>query len=136
MKKKSYVPPFGKVFAISLILLLIGISGLAFIVFFFRPTLGPRWLFFFFLTTAGSGAALPASFLLQRRLATQHVPMSVLIREALWFGIFLDLLAWLQIGRIMTSLAIVLLGGGLILLEVFIRMAEKATFHADPTADA
>jgi hypothetical protein len=62
--------------------------------------------------------------------------MSVLIREALWFGIFLDLLAWLQIGRIMTNLAILLIGGGLILLEVFIRMAENATFHADPTSDA
>jgi hypothetical protein len=84
---------------------------------------------------AGTGIALPAVYIVQRRLAKQYIPAKVLIREGLFFGIYLDLLAWLQIGRIATNLVIFLLAGGLILLEYFLRMAEKATFKADEYSD-
>lgn len=135
MAHKSFLPPFGKIFLTSLLLSILGLGGLAFILISMEPTLWPRWLFYFFLTMAGTGIMLPAAYLLQRRLAKQYVPARVLIREGLLFGIFLDLLAWLQIGRIASNLVIVLLAGGLILLEVFLRMAEKATFRADEYAD-
>jgi len=114
---------------------LIGLGGLAFIFYTLEPTLGPRWLFFLFLTLAGTGIVLPFIYIIQRRAAKQTVPARVIIREALLFGVFLDLLAWLQIGRIASNLVIVLLAGGLVLLEVFLRMAEKATFKADESAD-
>lgn len=112
-----------------------GLSGLVFILITLEPTLWPRWLFYFFLTMAGTGIALPVAFILQRRLAKQYVPARVLIREGLLFGIYLDLLAWLQIGRIATNLVVFLLAGGMILLEYFLRMAEKATFRADEYSD-
>ena len=92
-------------------------------------------MFFFFLTLAGTGLALPLVYLVQRRISTQYVPPSVLIREALLFGVFLDVLAWLQIGRIANNLIILLLAGGLVLFEIFLRIAERATFKADEYAD-
>jgi len=129
------VPPFGKLFLISLILTFLGMGGLAFIIFTLQPTLGPRWLFFFFLTLAGSGLGLPFAYLIQRRVASKYVPAKVLIREALLIGIFADLLAWLQIGRIASELVVLLLAAGLALLEFFLRLAEKATFKADEYAE-
>jgi magnesium-transporting ATPase (P-type) len=135
MARKSYLPPFGKIFTTSLMLSILGLGGLAFILITLEPTLWPRWLFYFFLTMAGTGVALPAAYIIQRRLAKQYVPAKVLIREGLLFGIYLDLLAWLQIGRIASNLVIFLLAGGMILLEIFLRMAEKATFRADEYSD-
>jgi hypothetical protein len=119
----------------SLVLTGLGGFGLFFIFLFLEPTLGPRWLFFFFLTLAAAGIALPLVYLVQRRLAKQYVPSRILVREAILFSIFIDLLAWMQIGRIISNLIILILAGGLILLEVFLRMAEKATFKADEYAD-
>jgi uncharacterized membrane protein YhaH (DUF805 family) len=131
MKRRSYLPPFGKLFLTSLILGLIGLAGLVFVIFFSEPTLGPRWLFFFFLTLFCSGIALPAAYIVQRRLAKQNVPVNVLLREAILFSIFIDLCAWLQLGRIISNLIILILAAGFILLEVFLRMAEKATFKPE-----
>ncbi|MDP2964543.1 MAG: hypothetical protein Q8N39_00740 [Pelolinea sp.] len=135
MAHKSYLPPFGKIFITSLLLSIMGLGGLAFIFIALEPTLWPRWMFYLFLTMAGTGLALPAAYIIQRRLAKQYVPARVLIREGLFFGIYLDLLAWLQIGRITSNLVIFFLAGGMILLEVFLRMAEKATFRADEFSD-
>lgn len=119
----------------SLMLNIVGLGGLAFILLTLEPTLGPRWLFFFFLTIAGAGIALPAAYLIQRRVARQYVPAKVIIREAILFGVFLDLIAWLRIGRVISNLIILLVAGGLTLLEIFLRMAEKATFKADEYSD-
>ena len=135
MKYRSFVPNFGKIFLTSLILVVLGAGGLIFIVFFSEPTLGPRWLFFFFLTNCATGLALPVTYIMQRRLAKQYVPISVLLREAILFAIFVDLLFWLQLGRILSNLMILILAGGFILLEFFLRMAEKATFQPESQDD-
>ena len=135
MKYRSFVPNFGKIFLTSLVLMVLGAGGLIFIVFFSEPTLGPRLLFFFFLTIGTTGLALPFSYIIQRRLAKQYVPVSVLLREAILFGIFVDLLTWLQLGRILSNLMILILAGGFFLLEFFLRMAEKATFQPESQDD-
>ena len=129
--RKSYLPPFGKILISSIFLTILGGGGLAFIFQFLEPTLGPRWLLFFFLTIIGAGMALPISFLIQRRFSNQVVSGKVLIREATLFGIFLSLLAWLQLGRILTNLIILIIAAGFVLLEILLRMAEKATFNAE-----
>jgi len=104
---------------------------LAFIFIFSEPTLGPRWMFFFFLTIIGAGITLPFSYLIQRRFANRVVPGKVLIREAIFFGIFFALIAWLQLGRILTNMTVLIMAIGFVLLEMLLRMAENATFKAD-----
>ena len=134
MNYRSFLPPFGKIFITSLILSLLGGIGLLSIILFMEPTLGPRWLFFFFLTIFSTGLALPLAYIIQRRLAKQYVPPSVLVREALLFSIFIDLVTWMQLGRIISNLIIFILAAGFVLLEVFLRMAEKATFKPDESS--
>lgn len=129
------MPSFGKILLTSLLLAVAGLSGLVFIFLTLEPTLGPRWLFFFFLTMAVSGIAMPIVYVIQRRSARQYVPAQVIVRESILVGIFFDLLAWLQIGRIASNMIIMLLAGGIILTEILLRMAEKATFKADEYAD-
>ena len=115
----------------TLFLVVIGGSGLAFTLFMLEPRLGPRWLFFFFLVIFGAGLALPGSFIIQRRFAKDYVPSRVLVREAILFGVFLAVLAWLQLGRILTNLIIAIIGVGFLLLEMLLRMAEKSAFNPD-----
>jgi hypothetical protein len=88
-------------------------------------------MFFFFITIFGAGIALPMSYLIQRRFASQFVSGRVLIREAILFGVFLSLAAWLQLGRILSNLIVVVIAIGFLLLEMLLRMAEKATFKVD-----
>ena len=130
MNRNSYLPPFGKIFFTSVILLIIGGSGLVYLVWLLEPRLGPRWLMYFFLTAAGTGFALPIVYIFQRRMAKARVDAAVLVRESILFAVFLDLLLWMQIGRILSNLIIFFLACGLVLLEIFLRMAEKATFDA------
>ena len=134
--RKSYLPPFGKILISSIFLTILGGGGLAFIFMFLKPTLGPRWMFFFFLLIIGAGVALPFCYLIQRRFASQVIPEKVLIREAILFGVFLTLVAWLQLGRILTNLTIVIISIGFVLLEMLLRMAEKATFMADENVES
>ena len=136
MMRKSYLPPFGKILISAIFLTILGGGGLAFIFIFLEPTLGPRWMFFFFITIIGAGIALPISFLIQRRFANQVVPWKVIIREAILFGIFLALTSWLQLGRILTNLTTVIIAVGFMLLEMLLRMAEKATFKADENVES
>ena len=129
--RKSFLPPFGKILSTSLLLSFLGGGGLAFIIIFFEPTLGPRWMFFFFLIIFASGIALPGSFIIQRRFAKDFVPSRVLVREAILFGVYLSLLAWLQLGRVLTNLIIAIIGVGFLLFEMLLRMAEKAAFNPE-----
>ena len=93
-------------------------------------------MFFFFLSIIGAGIALPFCYLIQRRFANQVVAGKVLIREAILFGVFLALVAWLQLGRVLTNLIIVIIAIGFVLLEMLLRMAEKATFKAGENVES
>ena len=133
--KNPFLPPLSKIFTAAFLLTLIGTIGLLFLFFFTVPTLGPRWLLFFFLTLLFSGIALPLMYVLQRRIATRPVTAGVLIREALWFGIFADLITWLQIGRVMNALIALFLLGGFIVIEALLRLSETSLFQPDESAD-
>lgn len=115
----------------AVILFLGGLAGLGVVIFFTEPVLAPRWMAYFFLTLAAAGLMLPFVHILQRRLAKAHVSDSVLVREALWFGVFIDLIIWLQLGRVLNGLLAIFLAGGFIILEVLLRLAETALFKPD-----
>jgi len=103
-----------------------GWGGLFLLIQYTQPFLGPRWLFFFFLTMAACGTALPVVYFLNIRFP-QNPPAntSVMVRQAVWFAIFLDLLAWLQLGRYLNSILIVVIAIGIIVIENLIRLLER-----------
>lgn len=122
-------PAFLPVMITSFILNAIGWIGLIMLVLFTLPTLFPRWLFFFLLTLASSGISLPFIYLLHRRFSNA-VPLEVgaMMREALWVGIFVDLMAWLQLGRMLTPVRGFLIAAGLTAIEYFLRLRERSKF--------
>lgn len=95
-----------------------------------QPTVGPRWMFFFLWFLALTGTALPIMAFLNRRFqgAAPATP-NVILRQAIWVGLYGTLLAWLQIARVVTPALALLLATGLVLIEWLLRMREKSIWR-------
>lgn len=128
MKKQEI--SVGRVLPVGLILTAIGGVGLVFIFLNTQPFIGPRWLLFFFITLLACGLGLPIITMAQIRFSKKNLTEGVLLRESILFAIYIDLLLWLQLGRVLTNFIILLLGAGFVLLEIFLRISEKAVFFA------
>lgn len=130
--EKSKLPPFLPFLVTSLILFGIGTAGLLLLFYFTVPTLGPRWLFFFLGNTAVSGLALPVVYFFHWRFPSPTpVNQSILVRQALWAGIYFDLIAWFQLGRFLSLPFALALAAGLGGIEFAIRLAERSRFLAN-----
>jgi hypothetical protein len=106
-------------------MMLVGWPGMAALVFFTLPTIGPRWLFFFFLALALTGTALPLAALLNLRFPTTPPAGSqVVMRQSLWLGIYFPILGWLQFARVLTPAMALLLLVGLAIIEWLLRLRE------------
>lgn len=113
----------------ALLLAAIGWLGLFLLVNVALPTIGPRWLFFAFLTTAATGTSLPFVWLLHRRFDRGPAAPSVLLRQGLLVGLYVSLCVWLQINRSLSlglALAIAL---GFAAIEFLIRLIEGSRWR-------
>lgn len=130
MDNQSSSPPVRNFIPAAIILALIGWGGLYALTNFAYPTVGPRWLFFFLGVLAITGTALPVvAFLNQRFPTNPPVSPGVIIREAIWFGIYLPTLAWLQLGRVLTPALVLLLAVGFFAIEILLRMRERSQWN-------
>lgn len=130
------LPPLHSILTVSLILFLVGAVGLVFLFIFTVPTLGPRWLLFFLTTLAFSGLSLPFLWQLNRRLAVRlPTSASVLIREAIFFGIYIDLVIWLQFGKVLNFALAVFLLAGFVIVEALLRWRERSQFNPGSEED-
>lgn len=104
-----------------------GWLGLFLVLTFSLPTLGPRWLFFFFLSLAATGSGLPFVWLLHRRFGPPDLaPPRVLLRHGLLVGFWAALCMWLQINRTLTLPLALALGFGLAVFELLFRLLERS----------
>jgi hypothetical protein len=124
MDKKLKFKPFG---ISALILIVIGWGGLYYVITQTLPYVWPRWGFFVLTLMAITGIVLPIVYFFHKRFP-DHPPVeaNVIIRQAMWFGIYGATLAWLQLGRLVTVYVILGLAGGLIAIEYFIRLRERS----------
>ncbi|HEX7973141.1 MAG TPA: hypothetical protein VF498_01925 [Anaerolineales bacterium] len=119
----------------TIILMLLGWGGMAALLLMTTPNGGTRWLFFFTSVLALTGSALPLTAFLNRRFPSTPPPApQVIVRQALWLGIYLPTLAWLQIGRVLNPALALLLAVGLILIEWLLRMRERAQWKPEREA--
>ena len=111
----------------SLVLMLVGWGGLYYVITQTLPYVWPRWGFFALVLLALTGTVLPIVYFFHKRFPDQ-VPAeaNVVIRQAMWFGVYGATLAWLQLGRLVTVYVILGLAGGLIAIEYFIRLRERS----------
>lgn len=119
-------PSVRSVIPASALLIVLGWGGLFVLMNITAPTdWKPLWLFYFLGVMAIGGLALPAMALLNRRFPGKppatHV---VIVREAIWLGIYFPTLAWLRIGRVLNPLLVLLLALGFVLIEGLLRFRE------------
>jgi hypothetical protein len=127
---KQASPPVSAFLPTAFILAVLGWGGLYVLVNYTLPTVGPRWLFFFLGVLAITGTALPFVAFLNRRFAsTPPAGAIVILRQAIWAGIYLPTLAWLQMGRVLTPALALLLAIGLIMIEVLLRLRERSQWR-------
>ena len=120
----------------ALILMLIGWGGLFYIINYTLPYVLPRWAFFFLALAAITGTVLPIVYLFHRRFPGEKpAEANVIVRQALWFGIYGATLAWLQLGRLVTVYVVVGLAAGLFAIEYLMRLREKAHWKPPTTTD-
>ena len=115
---------------LSLVLIIVGMGGLLLIIQSTVPTLGPRWLFFFLGVLALTGPALPVVYFLNRRFPSDPpVEGMVILRQALWVGVFGSTIAWLQLGRVLTVGLALILAGVFALIEFLLRLFERSRWN-------
>lgn len=123
-------PQYRGLLPTALLLISVGWTGLYLLMASTLPTVGPRWLFFFLLTIAVTGTALPFIWLLHRRFDLERPAASqVLVRQSLWVALLVALLVWLQINRALTISLGILIGIGFIILEWFLRLLERSAWR-------
>jgi hypothetical protein len=120
-------PPVRTFIPAAIILAILGWGGLYFLLNLTIPTVGPRWLFFFLSVLALTGTTLPViAFLNQRFPTNPPVNAGVIVREAIWVGIYFPTLAWLQLGQVLTPALSLLLAVGFLAIEVLLRLRERS----------
>lgn len=125
----------GTILPLAIALSFIGWGGLFLVVRITVPTLGPRWLFFFLCVVALTGLALPVTYFLNKRFpADPPVKKMVILRQALWFGIFGSTATWLQLGRILTPGLALILAASFTLIEFLLRLFERSRWN--PTQES
>ena len=115
----------------AIIMAVVGWMGLFILLFTTLPTVGPRWLFFFLSTLAITGTALPFVWLLHRRFSNNgYAPSSTLLREALLFTLYVEVLIWLQINRSLSLSLAILFALSLIGIEYLLRILERSRWRS------
>jgi len=124
MDEQLNFKPFG---ISALALILVGWGGLYFLLTQTLPYVGPRWGFFVLVLMALTGTVLPIVYFFHKRFPDESPSeANVIVRQAMWFGVYGATLAWLQLGRLVTVYIILGLAGGLIAIEYFIRLRERS----------
>jgi len=120
----------------SLLLMIVGWGGLYLLLTQTFPYVWPRWGFFVLVLIALTGTVLPIVYFFHRRFPGEKpAEANVIVRQAMWFGVYGATLAWLQLGRLVTVYVILGLAGGLIAIEYITRLREKSHWKPPVTSD-
>ena len=120
-------PSFRPFLTSTLTLLVLGFGTLALALLGFTPTVWPRWLFFFGCDLALTGLAMPAVWFLNLRFpSTPPASETVVVRQAMWVGVYGATLLWLQKDRLVSIWMAIGLALGVGAIEYLIRMRERS----------
>jgi len=120
----------------SIIIGFSGWGGLVYLMTQTSPSLGNRWLFFCAIVFAVTGSAAPLVALLNR-LFSSHTPVrfGMVVREALWIGIFAAAFLWLNKGQVVSLGLLIVLAVGFILVEFLLRMRARSEWRPGNGSD-
>jgi hypothetical protein len=119
--------------ASTISLFIIGWGAAAFAILNLTPTVWARWLLFFGGTLGLTSLGIPIMWFLNLRFRSNPpAGASVIVRQAIWVGIYGAVLVWLQQVRLVTLWSGLGLAAGLIAIEFLVRMREKARWQPNP----
>lgn len=128
-------PPVKAFLPTAVTLMSIGWVGFYWVLVYNAPSGGTRWVFFFTGVLALTGTVLPFMAFLNRRFPSNPPPTAaVIVRQAIWVGVYLPTLAWLRIGRVLTPSLAILLALGLIMIEWLLRLRERSLWKPERTS--
>lgn len=105
-------------------------SGLGLILIYLPPTIGPRWLFFFFLFVAIASISLPLFLLINQRIEHgRNHGIFPAIRESMELAFYVNLVIWLKFGRVLDTITAILVLFVIVAIEFFIRLFERSRFQ-------
>jgi hypothetical protein len=113
----------------TIFLLIIGWGGLYGLTLFSLPTIWPRWGFFALWIIALTATVFPVIYFITTRFSSGKFEPQVIVRQALWVGIFGAILAWLQLARLVNIYVILSLAFGLVAIESLLRLRERARWR-------
>ena len=117
------------------VLAFVGWFGVLALVFNTVPSLIPRWMFFALCLASLTGTAVPFIRYLNRRFEHGKASPVLLLRRAIWVGVFGTTLAWLQIGRSLSWGSSMLLAGVFIAIELLLELRERSRYVSGATND-
>jgi hypothetical protein len=119
--------PFRSYLASTLTLFVLGLGLWALALFGFKPTVWARWLFFFGWDLGLTGLAMPIAWFLNLRFPSKPpAEPYVIVRQAMWAGVYGATLFWLQKDRLVSFWMAAGLALGLVAIEYLIRMRERS----------
>lgn len=111
----------------TLLFMLVGWGGLFALLNTTEPLLGPRWLFFFLVVVAFTGTALPVTAFLNYRFPGEPpATVRVILRQALWVGVYAGALAWLRIGGVLNTALAFIVALAFLAIEWLLRLRERS----------
>ncbi len=128
-------PSFRPYILPMLVLLVLGWGGLYAIFIYTLPTVWPRWGFFALWVVALTAAAFPIVYFITTRFSSENLDPQVMVRRALWVGVYGATLAWLQLARLVNVYVVLGLGFGLAAIEWLLRLRERARWRVPEIDD-
>lgn len=126
-KTSSFIP----ITIFSILLAMISWISIGLVVIYFKPTLGPRWLFFFLFFIAVATSVLPVLILINRRISQSDEGLvTAAVRQSLMLGFFFDLIIWLQIGRVLDFITAFFILSIFIAIEILIQVFEGSQWRS------
>ena len=113
----------------TVFLFILGWGGLYLLSVFSLPTVWPRWAFFALWIMAITSTSIPIIYFIITRFSSSKFEPHVMLRQALWVGIFGATLAWLQLARLVNIYVIISLAIGIIAIESLLRIRERARWR-------
>jgi len=125
-------PSVRSVLPLSLVLVIPGWSWLIYLMTSTVPSLGNRWMFFTSAVLAVSGLSMPLVAYLNRFIQPfGPANFETVVRESTMLGVYAGILLWLNKGQVLSAGLALILGVGLILIELLIRLRKRSQWQPD-----
>jgi len=94
------------------------------------PDLGNRWMFFAAAVITITGSAIPIVAYLNRIIKPfGPATYEIIVRESTFLGVYAGILIWLNKGQVLTIGLAIILGIGLFIVELLIRLRTRSEWH-------